>query len=253
MTDTTTPAPASTAMQLRSLLAADAQVLLRSRETLALNLLVPIAVLIATDRGKRIGDPGFLIAMAVTFGLLSSALMGYSLAVARDREAGVFQRLRVTPTPTWIIMTSRLVIQFAAAIAAVMIVLIGGSILHRTVFSPGTYLVMFAIALLGAAVFLSIGQALVGLVKSATAVSAIGRGLFILLILTGVLGSSSLLGGTFQIIANWTPVGGLINLFTAAERLDSWSITDTGTLLACIAYALVFAAIGIRWFRWESD
>lgn len=125
-------------LTLRSLLTADFLVLLRSRQTLILNLAVPILMLIITNQATRRGGgsgfgaagPAMMIALALSYGLLSSALLGYSITVARDREAGVFQRLRVTPTPTWAIMLSRLAVQFAAAIVTAVVVIVVGGIMH---------------------------------------------------------------------------------------------------------------------------
>lgn len=262
MTDTTTTprATPSIGLTLRSLLAADTQVILRSRQTLLLNLLMPIVILVLTDRagrgsgaaaGTQFGDAGFLIAMALTYGLLSSSLMGYSITIARDREAGVFQRLRVAPAPTWAIMSSRLIVQFAAAIATSIIVIVVGSILHGVSYGAGSYVLIFLVAVLGAAMFLGIGQALVGLVRSTTVVNAVGRVLYIVLILLGLLGASGLLGDTIKSIADWSPVGALITLFVAVTQLAAWTWSDTGALLACVGYLVVFAGIGIRWFKWD--
>lgn len=262
MTDATTAprATPSIGLMLRSLLAADTQVILRSRQTLLLNLLMPIVILAITDRFGRgqgaaatsqLASSGFLIAMALTYGLLSSSLMGYSITIARDREAGVFQRLRVAPAPTWAIMSSRLIVQFAAAIATSIIVIVVGSILHQVSYGVGTYALFFLVAVLGAAMFLGIGQALVGLVRSTTVVNAVGRVLYIVLILLGILGVSGILGDTVQSIADWTPVGALITLFVAVTQLAAWSWSDTGALIACIGYLVVFAGIGIRWFQWD--
>lgn len=251
MTEAALSARPSLGLTLRSLLTADLAVLLRSRQTFIFNLAVPIVILLITNRG-RLGDPAFLIGMAISYGLISSALMGYSLTVARDREAGVFQRLRVTPAPTWAIMTSRLAVQLLAAIVLTLVVEVVGSIIHRVAYSAGVYLLMLAVSLLGAAVFLSIGQALVGLVTSVPAVGAITRVLYILLVLTGILGPTGILGDDFRTFSDWTPVGALITLYTAAGDLGAWSWSDTGALLACAGYIVVFAFVGIRWFRWET-
>lgn len=238
-------------LMLRSLLTADATAILRSRLTLAFNLIVPIVILILTDRG-RLGHPGFLIAMALTYGLLSSALMGYAITVARDRDAGVFQRLRVAPVPTWAIMLSRLVVQLVAAIITVVIVLVIGSILHHVAFDASTYALFLAVAVYGAAMFLGIGQAIVGLIRSPTAVNAVARVLYIVLILIGILGQTGILGDTVESVAEWTPVGALITLFTAVQNLAAWSWADSGAVFACAGYVVVFAGIGIRWFQWET-
>jgi ABC-2 type transport system permease protein len=248
---------------LRSLLAADTRVSLRSRQTFILNLFVPMMILVVTNRAgsganaarlrsTSLGRPGFQIGMALTFGLIASALMGYSATVARDREAGVFQRLRVAPAPTWAIMLSRLIVQFCAAIIMSILVIVIGSIIHQVTFSTATYLLLFVVAISGAAMFLGIGQALVGLIRSAAAVNAAGRILYIVLILLGVLGVSGVLGDTFQTVSSWTPVGALITLFAGVQDLSSWSVTDTGAAFACAGYFVLSTGIGIRWFQWEA-
>lgn len=257
MTEAAAPGAAPTAivppigLTLRSLIRADATVILRSRQAIVLNLVLPLLILVVTDRGK-LGDPGFLIGMAITYGLLSSALIGYSINVARDREAGVFQRLRVTPTPTWAIMVSRLGVQLVVNLLVSVVVMIVGSILHGISFGVGSYLLMLVVSIIGAAVFLSIGQAVVGLVKSAAVVNAIGRVLYIVLILTGILGSTGILGQGFETFADWTPVGALITLFAFALDLGSWSWSSTDAIIACAGYIVIFAFIGIRWFRWDT-
>lgn len=244
------PAPSS-ARAVAALLRADATVLVRSRQVLLLNLVVPVVILFITNRG-RFGDSGFLIGMALTYGLLSSGLIGYSTTVARDREVGVFQRLRVTPAPPWAIMASRLAVQFAADLAMAVIVMVVGSFLHNVVFSAVEYLLILMVSLLGAAVFLAIGQALVGLVRSVGVINAVARLLYIALFLTGILGSTGILGEDFKNFAAWTPVGALMDLFGAVTSLAAWTAQNTWQMVALLAYTAVFSGIGIRWFRWEA-
>ena len=127
-----------------------------------------------------------------------------------------------------------------------------GAILHGLTLGPGQYALVLAVAVVGGAVFLAIGQALVGVVKSANAVSAVGRILFIILVLVGLLGGTGLLGDTMKAVAGWSPVGALMTLFSDVLNQSAWNSQDTYSLLACAGYIIVFAFIGIRWFRWDS-
>jgi ABC-2 type transport system permease protein len=240
---------------MRSLLRADAIVLMRSRIATVLSLALPVVIIIVTSFNKnvnRLGNPSLVIGLAITLGLLASCLLGYSLGLARDREIGVLQRLRVTPAPTWTIMTSRIVVQIVTNLISSLIVLIVGVILHGLAPSFGQYVLVLVVAVLGAAVFLSIGQALVGLVPSTGAINAIGRILFILLVLVGILGGTGVLGDVIKSIAGWTPVGALMTLFSDVLNGTGWSEQDLYALLASLGYVVVFAFIGIRWFRWEA-
>lgn len=251
MTEALKAAAPSYSSALRALLTADATVLMRSRQVVILNFLVPIVILFITNRG-RFGNPGFLIGMALTYGLVSSGVIGYPTSVARDREAGVFQRLRVTPAPSWAIMASRLSVQFAADLVMAVVVMIVGSVLHGVTFTVGEYVLILAISLLGAAEFLAMGQTLVGLLKSLGTINAVARLLYIALFLTGILGTTGILGSDFQTFSEWTPVGALMDLFSAAANTAAWSVQNTWQLIACFGYAAVFAVLGIRWFRWEA-
>jgi ABC-2 type transport system permease protein len=259
VTDATTAPPAARRPALgpaiRSLLRADCIVLLRNRISGLVSILVPLVVVIATSFGartSRLGGPDLTIGLALTIGLITSSLLGYSISLAQDRDAGVLQRLRVTPSPTWMIMTSRLVVQVIANLLVAVIVVIVGVIMHGLNLNVAQYALVLAVAILGAAVFLSIGQAVVGLVDSTTAVNAVGRILFTILLLLGLLGVTGILGDTVKTIAEWSPVGALMVLFSDALALSPWSDQDTYSLVACAGYIIVFAFIGIRWFRWGS-
>jgi ABC-2 type transport system permease protein len=238
-----------------SLFRADFTVLMKSGRTLIINVAVPIFILVITNIGHSklsFGNVGFEIGMALTYGLIASSLIGYSITVARDRDAGVFQRLRVTPAPTWTIMTSRLLVQVILNLVLTVVVVVIGSIIHHVAFSAGQYLLMLAVSLVGGAVFLSIGQTVVALIRSATVVNAIGRLLYIILILVGILGVSGLLGTTFQTISQWSPVGAVIDLFSGVLDLSHWSSVDTNAVIACAIYIAVCTFVGIRWFHWEA-
>ncbi|NVM94708.1 hypothetical protein [Arthrobacter wenxiniae] len=183
-------------LSLRSLLRADATVLLRSRVSTTLSVLLPGVIVVATTFGKsqsRLGGTTLTIGLALVIGLLTSSMLGFTLAVANDRDTGVLQRLHAAPLPTWAIMGSRMGIQVA-----------------------------------------------------------VSRLVFIVMVLLGLVGGTGLLGDTLKTIAQWTPVGALMTLFADILIEAGWSAQDGWALLACVAWTVVCAGIGIRWFRWES-
>lgn len=240
---------------LSSLFRADFTVMVKNRRSLLLSALLPVFILITTNSSKathRFGGAEFIIGLAIAYGLVSSSILGYALNVARDRDQGVFQRLRVTPAPTWTIMTSRLAMQMLGNLIIALVVVIVGSRIHHLSLSLGSYLLVIAVSIVGGAVFLSIGQALVGLLKSADSVNAGARILVIGLILLGTFGQSGALGSAWESIARWSPVGAVMTLFAGVLNLSSWYSRDTWTVVACLGYIIVCAGIGIRWFQWEA-
>lgn len=252
------PVPAAgppLALVIGSLLRADFAVLLKNRRALLISIILPILILVSTNSGKATNSFGgalFIIGLAIAYGLVANSIMGYALAVARDREQGVFQRLRVTPAPTWTIMTSRLTMQALANLVITVVIVIVGSRMHHLSLSVGTYGLVLAVSIIGSAVFLSIGQALVGLVKSSDSINAAGRVLVLGLVLLSSLGQSGTLGSAWESIARWSPVGVVMTLFAAVLNLSAWDTNDSIALLVCSGYIAVFAAMGIRWFKWDS-
>lgn len=240
---------------LRALLRADFTVLSRSIRAIVASILVPVYILFITKSEKsqgRLGGPHFLIVLAITIGLLSLSLMGYAVNVARDRERGVFQRLRVTPAPAWMIMASRLLVQIAVGEVIALVVLVLGSRFDHSTLSLGECLSTLLFAILESAMFLSLGQAVVGLIKSATTVNAVGSLLYVALLLSGLLGTSGVLGSSFETFAKWTPVGVAITVFQSVLHQVAWNGHTTLSLLACLGYIIVCSFIGIRWFQWEA-
>jgi ABC-2 type transport system permease protein len=238
-----------------SLFRADFLVFLKHRRALVVSLLLPFFLLISTNSEKathRFGGAVFIVGLAVAYGLAATAIVGYALTVSRDREKGVFQRLRVTPAPTWTIMTSRLAMQAVANLILSLVVIIFGSQLHNLSLSVADYILALLVAELGGAIFLSISQALVGLVRSADTVQAIARVLLAVVILLGTLGQSGALGTAWEDISRWSPVGLIMTLFAGVLNLHTWDTRDTLSVVISFAYIIIFAGIGIRWFQWEA-
>jgi len=184
-------------------------------------------------------------------GMTALAVLGYSLSVARDREKGVFQRLRVTPAPTWTIMGSRLVVHIGAIVVMAVLVLIAGAVVERISLSLGGYLLTLVVVVLSSALYLSIGQAFAGLVTSADTINALGRFVLIPLVGLGLLSHLRVFGQTFETVAQWSPGGTVTTLLAAAMQPHTWSGETWGAFVASCGYTVVCAGAGIRWFRWS--
>ena len=223
--------------------------------SLVLTFALPLILLAATGLGKNsaaLGGPQFRISLALTVGLVSIGTVGYSVSIARDRDTGVFQRLRVTPAPTWTIMVSRWSVQLGAVLIMAIVVLVVAALVVGVTLPPQDYVFTVLVALLGSAVFLSIGQAIVGLIASADTLNAAGRLLYVPLIGLSIFGNTDRLGTTVEMVSRWSPGGCLETLLSAAMGATAWSGQVWGALVASFGYAVAFAVIGIRWFRWVS-
>jgi len=240
---------------LAALLEVDFSVQLRNYRSLMLSLVMPVVVLVALFANKRastLADPRFRVSLVLMLGTATIAIFGYALSVARDRDAGVFQRLRVTPAPGWAIMMSRLVAQVAAILLMAIVVLVVARIFQNVILDGLAYGLTLAVVIAGSAVFLGLGQALVGLVRSADTLNAVSRLVYIPIFGLGLLGRTDILGSTVENIARWSPGGLVATLLGAAMEPATWGSDAWWSLLACVGYTAVFVFLGIRWFQWGT-
>jgi ABC-2 type transport system permease protein len=145
---------------LVSLLQADFTTQRRNARAWWVSIALPVVLLLVLSAGKRasvFGSAELVMGLSIRLGLITISVFGYSLSVARDREMGVFQRLRVAPAPTWVIMFGRLVVHVAFILIMAIALLIVGGIFAHAALSPGAYPLTLAIVILGGLEFLGIG------------------------------------------------------------------------------------------------
>ena len=248
-----------TSAALLSLLRADLTTQWRNRRSVLMLLLMPVFILITwkglIDQMNKMGKNGgaFALSACITLGLTAIGLMGYSNAIARDRDKGVFQRLRVTPVPTWSIMGSRLIIQLLMILLLTTLVFVVGSSYDKVTLSPAAYALTYLTAFVGGALYLGMGQMIVGLVKNAETVNSTSRLLYIIIIMAGMVGELLIKNEQFKKVIQWSPYGTVKNILAASMDPSHWDNQSTMALLATLAYAIVFSYVGIRNFKWNSQ
>lgn len=241
---------------LTALLRADFKTQWRNRRSVILLLLVPSIILISW-KGLivKMGSAGgpFALSTCITIGLTAIGLMGYSNAIARDRDKGVFQRLRVSPVPTWSIMVSRLLVQLVMIILVTVIVFIVGYQYDKITLSPVGYALTFLTAFVGGAVYLGLGQMIVGLVKNAETVNSTTRLVYFLFIMVGMFGDLGVLGDELKNTIKWTPYGTVKSILAASMQPSDWTNQTTIALGITILYAVIFSYLGIKNFKWNTQ
>ena len=248
-----------TSAALLSLLRADFKTQWRNRRSVILLLLVPVIILVSwkglIEQMNKAGKDGgaFALSSCITIGLTAIGLMGYSNAIARDRDKGVFQRLRVTPVPTWSIMASRLLVQLLLILLVTTFVFIVGSEYDKVNLTPAGYALTYLTAFVGGALYLGLGQMIVGLVKNAETVNSTTRLVYFLFIMVGMFGDLGVLGKELQKIIRWSPYGTVKNILASSMQPSNWDNNSTLALLATIGYAIFFSFVGIKNFKWNSN
>jgi ABC-2 type transport system permease protein len=234
----------------KALLRADTIVQFRQRRSIIMSVLLPSFFLIPMKRSIPTLGPVNVLAACIAIGLPAIGLMGYSLIVARDRERGVFQRIRTTPTATWVIMSSRILVQIAIMVFVTALVIIAAYSIAGIQTSIGSALLAMVAVILCGAVFLALGQLIVALVTSSETVNAATRFIYTAIIFVGVFGAAAKSSNPWHNIAEWSPMG--VTKTIIAQALSPHTPESHVLLSALVAlgYTLVFATIGIRWFKW---
>ncbi|MDB5278445.1 MAG: hypothetical protein JWR61_3400 [Ferruginibacter sp.] len=244
---------------LKSLLTADFTAQWRNRRSVVLLLLVPVIILISwKGLVDKLGG-AFVLSNCITIGLNAIGLMGYSNAIARDRDKGIFQRLRVAPVSARNIMISRLLVQLAMILLVTMAVFIAGYYADGISMSLTGYAVALLMSIAGGALYLGLGQAIVGLIKNPESVNAATRLVYFVFIMVGMFGELGnagdigMLGDQIGKIVKWSPYGVVRHIVSTGLEPATWSSDTTISLLLTIGYAIVFAAVGIKKFKWSSS
>ncbi|HEY0609088.1 MAG TPA: ABC transporter permease [Chitinophaga sp.] len=237
---------------LNALLRADFTTQWRNRRSVVLVLLVPIVILISwKGLVDKMGGP-FVLSICITIGLTAIGLMGYTNAIARDRDKGIFQRLRVGPVPSWTIMASRLMVQIFMIVLLTIAVFLVGFYVDKISLSPAGYLFGFVMALAGGTVYLGLGQMIVGLIKHPETVSATTRLVYFAFIMIGMFGELGVLGKEVQQIVIWSPFGTVKKIVSDSLQPAHWTGDSSMALMATLGYAIAFSVLGIKWFKWNT-
>ncbi len=200
----------------------------------------------------NVGDTGLTIIdlWTPTILVISFIFIAFSLptTLVRDREIGWLRRVSTTPLRPSTLLAAQLAIDLALAAAAIVINIVGGSLvfgaaLHVQILSFGVSL------LLAIAEIFALGLALVALVPTQTAASVVGGvGTFVLLFLSGLWVQPAQVGGPLATIMYYSPSGAAVRALLDATFNGSVSYV---ALLTMAVYTVIFGFIAIRYFRWE--
>jgi len=241
-----------TSVALSTLLRADFTTQWRNRRAVILTLIVPVIILISWKGLIKVFGGPFALSNSITIGLFASGLMGYSNTIARDRDKGIFQRLRVAPIPSWAIMASRLLVQLAMIILITTAVFIIGKDYDGITLTPAAYAFTYFTAIVGGAVSLSLGQMIVGWIKNPETVNSTTRLVYLMFIIIGMFGELNQLGKVVHDAVQWSPYGTVKTILAASMEPGKWNNNTSMALLATILYSIVFASLGIKWFKWNT-
>ncbi|MDQ2810429.1 MAG: ABC transporter permease [Actinomycetota bacterium] len=164
------------------------------------------------------------------------------------RDQGILRRLSTTPVPPSWVLAAQLVIQFCIAAVSLLILIVVSITAFGLAVPKNPGALVLAVVLSIAALF-AIGLCIAAAARSGVAARAIGAAAFYpMLFFSGMWFPRELMPGVLVDVSNFTPLGAAVE---AIQDSMQGQFPPAESLLVLAGYALVFALIAGRCFRWE--
>jgi ABC-2 type transport system permease protein len=70
--------------------------------------------------------------------------------------------------------------------------------------------------------------------------------------MVGIFGQFDYFGEEFKKVVTLTPYGAVKDILIASLEPVKWNNHTTTALLLTLGYTVVFATLGIKWFKWNT-
>ena len=185
------------------------------------------------------------VLVALTLAMLG--LIALPVPLASYREQGVLRRLSTTPVPPAWLLCAQLAINLVQALAATLIIVIGGVAFGTKL--PGSAAGFVLALVLAIAALFAIGLWLAAVAKTARAAGAIGTVLYFpLLFFAGLWVPRQLMPPVLRDISDFTPLGAAVQAIQASYQ---GGFPPAGPLLVLAVYAVISGYLAVRFFSWE--
>jgi len=188
------------------------------------------------------------VPVLIAFSLAMLALLGLPMPIASYRELGVLRRLSTTPVPPSWLLAAQGVVQLCLALASLVIIFVTSVAAFGAPApkSPAGLILSVAVSVAG---LFPIGLAITAIARTANGASVIGRlAFFPLMFFAGLWLPRALMPNLLVDISNYTPLGAAVQAIQASILQG---FPPAAPLLVLAGYALVFAFLAKRFFRWE--
>jgi ABC-2 type transport system permease protein len=188
------------------------------------------------------------VPVLIAFSLAMLALLGLPMPIASYRELGVLRRLSTTPVPPSWLLAAQGVVQLCIALASLAIIFVTSVAAFGAPDPKSPVGLILSLAVSVAGLF-PIGLTITAIARTANGASVIGRlAFFPLMFFAGLWLPRALMPNLLQDISNYTPLGAAVQ---AIQDSILQGFPPAAPLLVLAGYALVFAFLAKRYFRWE--
>ena len=188
--------------------------------------------------------PGF-----VAYGIMSSCFSILSITLVNRREMGLLKRLRLSPAPTWILMSAVFISTLTVCLIQIVLMLAVGR--AYGVHGPAHWLPFLLAVVVGMFSFTALGMGVSTLVPNADAAGPVVNIVFFIVLAFSGLYFPLTPGSTLANITDYLPVRRLIvslqDSFNHIPGTSPWAWHDLGVIAIWGAAGVFFA---LRRWQW---
>jgi ABC-2 type transport system permease protein len=238
---------------------------LRTPRAAFFTIVFPVLLLVlldATSGGRDIEVPGGMVSYAQYF---TPSLAVYGLSVAcyalpifgltAARDAGILKRVRGTPLPPWVYLSSWACGAILTGLATMTLVMLVGVAAFGVDVYPSLLPAAVVTAVVGGASLAALGIAVSTYVRRAETAPAVANlTLFPLSFLSGVFFPIQNAPGWVKAIADVFPLSHLVSVFTGCfSPYTSGTGLAAGDLAVVVAWGLGGLVVAVRRFRRQAE
>lgn len=215
-----------------------------------------LVMLGASAGNQRVADLGdirliqYYVPGFIAYGVMAAGFTTLAITLVVRRETGLLKRLRLSPLPTWVLITAILISTAIVALAQVVLLLIIGRFGYHSDL-PSSWIALLVAILVGVVSFSAMGVAISTLVPNQEAAGPVTSIVFFVLLFLAGLWFPLPPGSGLAKFSNYLPVRHLIiamdHTFNIPRGTSPWAWHD---LLIVALWGLGSALVSLRRFRW---
>jgi ABC-2 type transport system permease protein len=206
------------------------------------------------------GPPGlmkatrFYTGSLITFAIVGTAFVNLCVAMTTQREAGILERRRATPVPTWVLIVGRLLTVALVTVAIVVLLLLFGWLAYGVRVPASGLLGVIVATIVGTASFCCIGFGVFVLIRSAESALPISQVLSLPLYFISGVFFAARIPGALKVFSDLLPIRHLNDavLYAIGTGRGGTSI-EVGQLAIVAAWGAVLLVVAIVRFRWAPQ
>ena len=193
----------------------------------------------------------FLVPGVIAMSIMQMGLFSVTFAIIRYRQQGVLRRLRAAPIRPGHFLAGQVITRLMVSVLQT-VVLLGTGVLLLGIEVRGSLAVLILLAIIGGGLFLSIGYALSGFVKSEESAAPIANLIALpMMFLSGVFFSRDNLPVFLETITEYFPLTYLADGMRQVTAEGAGLAQLSGEVLGLCIWLVVSFFIATRVFRWE--